>query len=258
MQIDFSKPMTFYELIAILLAALAILIPIIQAIWNKWIKKPQLNYYQNGKAVLFFNQSGSYIRVDGVYEALKKSITVNKIDLSIKRHKDGQNLNLSWSTITSPINQNFVGNFMQTTEIAHAFRIETDSIACAFIEFTDSFNSAGKSFKESTNDLFKKVNWLKSMYNLYEEALNKYKGDEEYAKARNKIEKDFFWEIGKYEVIIAVKYGNKTKRFRFEFTVNEQDYKKLIGNIEESLITPLKSAYGINWYYQNVEVELSK
>ena len=66
MAIDFDTPMTFYELLAVILAAIAIIIPIVQAIWKKWFKKEKLNYISNGKAKLLFNQSGSYLQIDGV------------------------------------------------------------------------------------------------------------------------------------------------------------------------------------------------
>ena len=79
MKFDFSVPMTIYEFLAIVLSAIAILIPIFQAIWKKWIIKEKLNFLPTGRIALFFNQSGSYIRVDGVYEAENKTISVKNI-----------------------------------------------------------------------------------------------------------------------------------------------------------------------------------
>ncbi len=128
MKIDFTTPMTFYELLAIILAAIAIIIPIAQAAWKRWIITPKLNFLPTGRATLFFNQSGSYLRVDGVYEAENKPIAVKNISVTVTRKKDGQKLNLSWSSFISPVNQSMVGNYLQTTESAHPFRIEADSI----------------------------------------------------------------------------------------------------------------------------------
>ncbi len=50
MKTDFSTPMTFYELIAIILAAVAIIIPIVQAIWKKWIVSAKLSFLPTGRA----------------------------------------------------------------------------------------------------------------------------------------------------------------------------------------------------------------
>ena len=38
MKFDFSVPMTFYELLAIVLAALALIIPLVKWIYDKYIK----------------------------------------------------------------------------------------------------------------------------------------------------------------------------------------------------------------------------
>ena len=115
MAIDFDTPMTFYELLAVILAAIAIIIPIVQAIWKKWFKKEKLNYISNGKAKLLFNQSGSYLQIDGVYEAINKPISVKKVAVQINRQKDDAKLNLLWSSFRSPVYQNIAGNALQTT-----------------------------------------------------------------------------------------------------------------------------------------------
>src|SRR5699024_11574136 len=52
MTIDFDTPMTFYELLAIILAVIAIIIPILQWIWKKWVIKPVLNHLITGRAFL--------------------------------------------------------------------------------------------------------------------------------------------------------------------------------------------------------------
>ena len=36
-----------------------------------------------------------------------------------------------------------LGNYLQTTEAAHPFRVEADSVACAFIEYSDPSDSYG-------------------------------------------------------------------------------------------------------------------
>ena len=55
---DFAVPMTFYEFVAIILAAIAIIIPIVQAIWKKWIVRAKLKYYPTGRAYLSFQFAG--------------------------------------------------------------------------------------------------------------------------------------------------------------------------------------------------------
>lgn len=251
--------MTKYETIAVILSIIAILSPIIQWGWKKWIQKEKLNYYPNGRATLFFNQSGSYIEIDGVYEAVNKSIVIKKIDLRITRRKDGKKLNLSWSSLISPVNQNVYGMGMQTTkttEMAHPFRIEGNSIICAFIEFADTFNSAGKNFSICTKELYQQIKQMDTSTINYEQAIEKYMALKEYQKARDSFEKEFYWEIGKYDVVIDVNYDKKCKIFRYEMNVEEADSSQLRENIDESLIAFLKQGYGVKWNFKSIDAEL--
>lgn len=256
MKFDFSIPMTFYELLAIVLAAIAIIIPIMQAVWKRWIVAPKLNFLPTGRVTLFFNQSGSYLRVDGVYEAQNKPIAVKNISVKVTRKKDDQKLNLSWSSFISPVNQSMIGAYLQTTESAHPFRIEADSIMSAFTEFGDAYDSFGKTFKSNTSTLFKQISNIRMVNNSYEEALQQYKTSPDYAAARSRLEKEFFWEIGKYNLEIVAEYGKKSKTFQYEISVGEYEHDRLADNIDEALLSPLKSTYGVTWDYHAAYVEL--
>ncbi len=256
MKFDFSVPMTFYEFLAILLAAIAIIIPIAQAIWNKWILHTELKFYPTGRAILFYNQSGSYIRIDGVCEAIHKAISVKKINLKVTRKKDEAKLNLSWSSFISPVNQNMKGAYVQTTEAAHPFRIESDSIMCTFMEFGDMFDTFGKDFRLNTNDLFSEIPEIKENCSDYSQASMIYIQKKEYADAKDFLAKELFWKIGKYIVEIEVEYNNTSKKFTYEISVAENDFKSLSDNFDEALLSPLKLVYGIPWNYRTVIVEL--
>lgn len=258
MTIDFDAPMTFYELLAIILAAVAIIVPIMQVAWKKWIQKAKLNYISNGKVKLLFNQSGSYLQIDGVYEAINKPISVKNVTIRIIRQKDDAKLNLSWSSFRSPVYQNIAGNALQTTETAHPFRIEADSIMCAFIEFADAFDSFGKTFSKETKSLFDNIVQIRKSYKEYTEALNKYQSSEDYKRVKSIIEKDFFWNIGQYNIEIKTYYKNKSVKYIFTFSISESDYEKLVLNIDESLISPLKDRFGIMRCYQWADIELKE
>ena len=54
-----TAPMTLYETLALIMSAIAILIPIIQWAWRKWAMKPILKYHPTGRASLWCNTSGS-------------------------------------------------------------------------------------------------------------------------------------------------------------------------------------------------------
>lgn len=252
---DFSVPMTSYEFIAIILSAVAIIIPIFQAIWKKWIVRAKLKYYPTGRAYLYCNKSGSYISIEGVFEALRKPITVKKVSVSIERVKDSRKLNLQWSVFNSPVNQSIAGNYASSSEIAHPFRIEADSVMCAFTEFADSYNSAGKKIVPAFDKLSQKLMQIGVSTMDYNAAKQAVMDTAEYAEAKLALENEFFWEIGKYNAVVTAQYSNKTVAFNHKFCIDKDDYDKLRANLEEVLISGVKSAYRVPFAMQSVSVE---
>lgn len=257
MKVDFSV-ITIYEVFALVLSAIAILVPIVQWVYRKWIVKPQLIHYPNGHTTLFFNQSGSYLRVDGVFEALHKPVSVKKVDLHVVRQIDSRKLNLTWSTFISPVSQRLIGNSLQTNEMAHAFRIAEDNMMCAFIEFADEYYSFGKTFQVITKDLFAQISDFPSKFSKYEDALKAYQELPQFQQAKAKIEKEYFWEVGKYDVYLEASYQNEKKVFGYEFAVSTEVCNSLTEDIVESLVAPLKSVYNVQWNFQYPSVELKQ
>ncbi len=256
MKIDFTTSMTFYEFLAICLAFIGILIPIVQVIWKKWVVKTKLNFFPNERVLVYFNQSGPYIRIDGVYEAENKSTSIRNISLKIVRCRDEKTLNFTWGSFISPVNQLMSYNIMQTTEAAHPFKIESDNIVCLFTEFCDLSNTFSRIFKLLTKELFDSIKNIKNEHDDYIEAYEVYTKSGAYLNAINEIKKDFFWSIGEYDLFIKVKYGNQTKTFKYKINLEENDYKLLLKNIDESLLTPLKYQYGKNLDYYTATIKL--
>ena len=250
--------MSVYEKWALTLSVIAIVIPIIQWAWKKWIVTAKVKYYPTGQATLFFNQSGSYIRLNGVLESERKAATIKKLSVVLTRKRDDRKLNLVWSSLISPVNQSMLGNFVQTTEAAHPFRVEADSVACAFVEYGDPSDSSGKKIRKICADLVPFIQ--QTTQNLaYNEALATFSKSPEYIDAKNSLLSDFYWEIGNYSVDVSVEYDKqKVKTFLFEFTVSEQDYNDLRSNIDESLITKLKDFYSVRWTFRSPMVEISE
>ena len=253
-----SKYETISTILSIIAIALSILIPFVQWVWKKWIVNAKVNYYPTGQATLFFNQSGSYIRFNGILESQRKAATIKKMSLVLTRKRDDRKLNLAWSFLISPVNQSMLGNYVQTMEAAHPFRVEADSIACAFVEYSDPSDSPGKKIRKICSDLSSSM--LHISQNLsFDEALSAFSKSPEYIDAKNNILSDFYWEIGKYTVDVSVDYNNrKTKSFSFDITVSEQDYTDLRNNIDESLIIKLKEYYHIPLAFSSPMVEVSE
>jgi len=78
MSFNFEQPITAYELIAIILSVFALIIPLIKFVYNKLIKRLKIDFLPSGMITLYFNKSGAYISLGGVYEAKNKDATVKK------------------------------------------------------------------------------------------------------------------------------------------------------------------------------------
>ena len=150
-----------------------------------------------------------------------------------------------------------LGNYVQTTEAAHPFRVEADSVACAFVEYSDPLDSSGIKIRRICNELAPLIQQI-IVKPAYNEALAALYESREYIEAKHSLQTDFFWEIGKYSADVIVEYDKKKKNtFSFEFEVSEQCFANLQHNIEESLITDVKKPYGISFAFQSNRVEVS-
>lgn len=256
MEISVSNTITIYEIIAI---AIAILIPLGKWIITSFFIRTRVRFIPNGFIDLWFNQSGSYFQINGVYEACQKSTNIERISASIERKGDGAKLNHEWYHFVSPTNPSMLGASIQTTEIAHPIRLEKDSVTCVFIRFCDPFDSDGKEFKVNTESLFARIPEIQQKHTKYTDALAAYKQLPEYIKERRAWENKLYWRIGQYKATITVRYGkNKVKEFAYSFSINEHDASAMLLNVDESLISPLKSRYNVNWNYQNASIQLNE
>ena len=249
-----------YETITTVLSLIAIcvsiLIPLVQWVYKKWIATAIVKFYPTGQANLFFNQSGSYIRLNGVIESERSAVTIKKMSIVLTRKRDNRELNLTWSYLISPVNASMQGNYVQSMEAAHPFRVEADSVACAFVEYSDPSDSSGIKIRKICSDLMPSL--LQATQDRpYDEAISVFCKLPEYIDAKNSLLSDFFWEIGKYAVDVAVEYGSQNKRtFSYNFSVTEQNYTDLYSNMDESLITMLKKHYDVPWAFKSPLVEI--
>lgn len=234
--------MTIYEVISLIISVIALMIPVAQWVYKNWIKKAILRYYPNGKVILFFNQSGSYLRLDGVLEALNHPISVKKMEVVVNKNEN-ECFKLPWSSFYSPVTQQITGApiFSSMTETAHPFKIEEDSIFCVFTEFSDidTYNIISFYMK----DLAKEVDEICILAEDYTDALERYKDMDLYREVKSKISNKLFWDIGKYKFILRVSYLDSIKEFSFSGEIRESDYDKLYSNIDEVLLIPLKQKY---------------
>lgn len=246
--------MTKYELLSLVISIIALVAPAARWIYKNWIKKEKLQYHPNGKITLYFNSRSSYLRLDGVLEALNHPIYVNKMEVIVKKNQN-TSLTLPWSSLQSPFTQYLSGTpfCSNVTEVAHPFKIQEDSFYCVFAEFSD--NDAHNIMMFHLNDLISKAKEL-SVVGDYMGALEQYKNCDSYREAKSKIANMYFWDIGKYEFILRVTYLNSVKEFHFFGEIRESDYQRLYSNVEEVLLYPLKAVYNQQSNNQDIIIDI--
>lgn len=252
MTVNFTT-ISFYELLALIISIIAVIIPIVQWAWRKFVVKPVLKYYPTGDAFLYINKSGSYIRLNGVFEAINKPVSVKDVSLQVTRKRDNRILNYKWSVFISPVNQQFIGAYTQTSEVAHPFRIESDSVYCAFVEFADPQDTATKKLAPYFKKLQDKSDALLVTQDI-DADLALLRGSNEYKDTENALKQELFWEVGDYDCELTVKYQDKEQKYRCSFRISGDQYDDLTFNITEMLDSYMNGKHGKPYNFHPVKV----
>lgn len=133
-----TNAMTTYEIIATVIATLALLQPWIIKLWDRFFRKLRISFIPSAKIKLYYNRSGAYIYLGGVIEAKNKAAVVKDIAAKVVRKKDKAELILDWSSFVIPVFQSIGGNAVTTNEIARPFKVEAGSLYPVFIEFAST------------------------------------------------------------------------------------------------------------------------
>lgn len=251
MNFDFSTPMTAYELLAILLSAIAIMIPIFKAVWNKWIRKTSIVFLPSGLISVFFNKSGSYISFGGVYSVKNKAATVKSIASTVTRLSDKAVLDLRWSSFSSPIHRRIAGAYETSFETAHPFKVDADNLAPVFVEFeVKEQDVVGKLLSPAFLTTSTILNSYPSI-TLYE-ADQQLRCSQAYKEAFTKINDQFFWKPGKYQLLLSTDYNTQNITNLYEFELSDDDSKQLRANIDHLITSNLSFHFTKTMPYLNV------
>lgn len=256
MKLDFNEPISGYEFLALLISIIALLVPLFVYLWRKFVQKAKLNYYPNGSIELFFNLSGSYVRFFGTLQAENKPVVVQKISLKIIRLKDNSERNLLWSSFISPYTQSLGNNFVLTSESIHAYFVDTKNVACAFLEFADPSQSVYKEYNNTLQEYGSEINEL-VLNNDYKTAIELYEKTQCYKELGKILDKDFFWEIGKYSLEITFEYEKTSKKCFYNFSIGELENRLMKNNMNETLHSPIKDYYKVMGSYNNCRIEVN-
>ena len=258
MTFDFETPMTFYELIGIVLAVLALIMPFIKWLYEKWFKCLKIDFLISDVITIYFNRSGSYINLGGVYKVDNKTATIKNISAKVIRKADNAMLNLTWSTFPSPTVKEIAGQYEHSFETAHPFSANTDTLTPVFVEFTNEIVNISEEISEALQPVYNVENSI-----LNQQGITLVDADKqahiatEYSDSKVKLYDFCFWRVGKYEVELITKYDNTEFVKKYNFELNNDDVYKLQGNIEKMLVDPIAVHFNARPQYYTVRKNLS-
>lgn len=250
MELNFNTEITIYEIIAIGLSILSLIIPGIIWIVKKLFINAKLEIYPTNQLKLLYNESGSYINLDFSIECKYKNVVIQNIETTIIRKDDGKKLELIQSIFKSPIYSSIGSNYLSSNETAHPFKIEVNGLQNIFLEESNKNAETIKKLSEIHN--YKLKDFTTS--NNYDSDIIKFKNKENYNTMYAKLYEELFWKNGKYMMHLVVKY-NKNKELikKYYFEIDEKEAELFEKNVEEALLCRLKKIYQIqtNFYLGN-------
>ena len=236
--------MTVYEIVATIIAALALIQPWLIAAYKKFCKKIKVVFRPSSTIKLFYNQSGSYVSLGGVIESKNKSCVVNNISVKVVRDSDKAELNADWSIFSSPIFQLVAGNAVTSSETARPFKIESNNLYPVFVEFVNKNSNENDKIKEIIDDVKNKTHELIKNpvdFSTNLKSLKQYKKYKEYEK---ELLENYYWKEGKYSLYLNITYNEKeVLQNKYDFNITKDDVKKFKDNITKSLDCEMYNCY---------------
>lgn len=243
MNFDYSIPITTYELIAILISLLALIMPLIVWLFKKIFFKTKLELYPTNQLNLLYNESGSYINIDFSLECKYKSAVIKNIETEIIRQCDNKKLELIQSTFRSPAYTLIGGNFVSNNESAHPIKIDVDELKCIFLEESPKDGDIINRLKTIHNN---KMNGVEKS-ETYLLTLQKFKDKKSYNEMYAKLYEELFWKKSKYTMKIIIMYNKNEKLIKeFVFEIDEREAKLFEENVEKALNCRVGNMHGIN------------
>ena len=244
MKFDFTVGMTQYELIAIIMSAIALSIPLIKYLWNKFVVKPKLTYHPFDQVTFYYNQSGSYLQFGFVLRCEKASAIVNDISVCITRKNNSDRLCLDWSSFISIYNQRVGDNRIIANEVARPIYITKDNLHPLLIQFYITDNDTINKLRRIHTDMRSELSKYPQEFGdgKMEEAIILMRDSEKYKKYYPQLEEELFWKKGDYTLEITTTY-NDSKKFvgMFDFSISHEEANNIKNNIDESLVCDLKN-----------------
>lgn len=204
---------------------------------------------------MFFNKSGAYVSLGGVYEAKYKSAVIKKIVATVFRASDNAQLYLEWSTFPSPVCKRVSGGLETSFEAAHPIKVNTEQLEPVFVEFANGQLNMENKVNSIMEPVYSVANQILATPNIDITFADMQLRQTAYVQgARTALNDEFFWKPGDYSIVMVTKYNSTSQMSHcFKFNLSESESQRLRYNIESILVEPIANYYGRNLTINSIQ-----
>lgn len=249
---DTTNIMSPYEIIATIIAVIALFQPWIIKLYNHFLRKIRVSFIPSAQIMLYYNKSGAYVYLGGVIESKNQAAVVKDISVKVIRQNDKAELNLDWSSFRVPVFQTIGGNPVTTSEIARPFKVESGSLYPVFIEFASVNTSENSRRSEIYSTLEAEAFNITQLNVAFEQAKQMLVASQYYQDFKDELLQDFYWKEAGYIIELTITYNEeKTKQYRYKFSIDAIESVAFKENIEKLLQGAIDDIYRVpvNLFY---------
>lgn len=245
-----TSAMSFYEIITVIIAVIALIQPWVIKFWNMIFKKIRITFIPSGKMKLFYNRSGAYVQIGGVIEAKNQDTVIKDISAKVIRLCDNAELKMDWSSFNVPVYQSIAGNIVTTTETARPFKVKSNDLFPVFVEFCNVDGPFMDHLAEIHNSLDAQAREIFNTTIPWEDARRIFKSTTEYQSVKEELLESFYWKVSQYVLRISVHYGsNAIKDFSYKFSLDQTEIMEFKRDIEKAMDCAIDKLYGQTPYF---------
>ena len=243
---DTTNLMTTYEIIATVIAVIALLQPWIIKFCNRFLRKICVSFIPSAQIKLYYNRSGAYVYLGGVIEAKNQIAVVKDISVKVIRQNDKAELKLDWSSFVAPIFQSVGGNAVSTSEIARPFMVEVGSLYPVFVEFASVNTQENDRLAEIYSIIAAEAFSITQSDVTLAQAKQRLADSQNYKNFRDELLQNFYWKEADYIIELTITYNErKIKQYRYKFNIDANEAAAFKENIDNSLKSVIDEIYRV-------------
>lgn len=236
--------MTTYEIIATILAVIALFQPWIITIWKKFFKPLKVTFIPSAKIKLYYNRSGAYIYLGGVIEAKYRPAVIKDISVKVIRQSDKAELAMDWSSFMAPVFQSVGGNSVTTSEIARPFMICANGLRPIFVEFANADIQVVDRLSKIYEKLKLESRRISNINTPFDQAKHQLQTMPEYQAFREELLENFYWKISDYKIELTINHDDdKIETYGYLFSLDQDEVSEFKKNIDEAMLCELETLY---------------